>query len=314
MRGLAPGGRAAGAGHAWGHEVAGAVKIRAALVGAVALVVSATAAAAEDGKPRRLNEIMDSVFGAGTWRETGGYRTPERENELRAQGALTVPPGVLSRHSMGRPGAPGAYDLVVEGVSPGEAAAKLRSAGAPFRTLFAEGAHGTQGPHLHVEPFTVDLRTAGPRAPQTVWIVENPTPAQQALILLHDRAAQGEADAQLRLGRIYAEGREAPRDLVAAFVWTALAAASPAADPATRSDAERGLAVLARNMRADDLAQARRFAGGRADCGAPSGGGTILVVGADRPQPGADPARTGGACAAPTATLTRVDLPSGARP
>jgi hypothetical protein len=299
----------------WGHQVAGAVKIWAALAGAVALVASTTATAAEDGKPQRFNEIMDSVFGAGKWRETGGYRTPERENELRAQGALTVPPGVLSRHSMGRPGAPGAYDLVVDGVSPSQAAAKLRSAGAPFKTLFAEGAYGTQGPHLHVEPFTLDLKAAGPRPPRSVWYVENPTPAQQALILLHDRAAQGEADAQLRLGRIYAEGREAPRDLVAAFVWTALAASNAAVDPGVRGDAERGLAVLARNMRADDLAQARRFVRGPADCGgAPSGGGTILVVGADRPQPGADPAQTGAACPASTATLTRVDLPVGSRP
>ena len=297
----------------WGHDVAGAVKIWAAVAGSLALA-SATAAVAQDSKPQRFNEIMDSVFGAGKWRETGGYRTPERENELRAQGALTVPPGVLSRHSMGRPGAPGAYDLVVEGVSPSQAAAKLRGAGAPFRTLFAEGAHGTQGPHLHVEPFTLDLKTAGARRAQSVWYVENPTPAQQALILLHDRAAQGEADAQLRLGRVYAEGREAPRDLVAAFVWTALAASGSGADPATRTDAERGLAVLARNMRPDDLAQARRFVRGPADCGAPSGGGTILVVGADRPQPGADPAQAGGACQASTATLTRVDLPAGSRP
>jgi hypothetical protein len=283
------------------------VKIWAALAGAVALVASTGATAAEDGKPQRFNEVMDSVFGAGKWRQTGGYRTPERENELRAQGALTVPPGVLSRHSMGRPGAPGAYDLVVDGISPSQAAAKLRSAGAPFKTLFAEGAYGTQGPHLHVEPFSFDLKGVGAVRPRSVWIVENPTPAQQALILLHDRAARGEADAQLRLGRIYAEGREAPRDLIAAFVWTALAASNGEADAGLRGDAERGLAVLARNMKSGDLQQARRFAGGPGDCGAPSGGSAILVVGADRPQ-------TGAACAASTAALTRVDLPIGSRP
>src|SRR5687767_233881 len=96
---------------------------------------------------------MDNVFGRGAWRMTGGYRTPEREDELRAQGAMTVRPGGLSRHSLGRPGAPGAYDLVVNGMSPSEAASRLRAAGAPFARYQPKGAHGTQGPHLHVEPY-----------------------------------------------------------------------------------------------------------------------------------------------------------------
>jgi hypothetical protein len=235
---------------------------------------------------------MDSVFGAGNWRQTGGYRTPEREDELRAQGALTVPAGVLSRHSMGRPGAPGAYDLVVHNLSPSEAAAKLREAGAPFYKLFPEGAHGTQGPHLHVEPYSLDLKASAPRSPGIRWVVADPTPAEQAINLLHAQSAKGQADAQLRLGQVYAAGRGTPRDPIAAFVWTSLAASNTEADPATRRDAEIALAALTRTMKPDDLSHARQFVRDPADparCGAGafSGGAPILVVGLSSPQPAA---------------------------
>src|SRR5258708_21003086 len=92
-----------------GHDVAGAVTFRAAFVAAMAAVAVAVAAPAagaraDEVKPANLGAVMDSVFGAGKWRETGGYRTPARENELPAQGALTVPVGLLSHHSSGRPG------------------------------------------------------------------------------------------------------------------------------------------------------------------------------------------------------------------
>jgi len=100
----------------------------------------------------QFRAVMDMVFGIGRWRETGGYRSPERENELRAEGALTVPLGHISSHSIGTPNAAGAYDIVVEGVSPSEAAGMLWRSGLKFRKVFPEGAHGTQGPHLHVEP------------------------------------------------------------------------------------------------------------------------------------------------------------------
>jgi hypothetical protein len=268
-----------------GHDVAGAVTFRAAFVGAMAslaLAAPAAGARAEEVKPANVGAVMDSVFGAGKWRETGGYRTPARENELRAQGALTVPVGVLSHHSMGRPGAPGAYDLVVEGVSPGQAAAKLRRAGAPFKRLLAEGAHGTQGPHLHLEPYGTDLRAAPAGPPLLAWSVKAATPAEQALIVLHDRSARGDAAAQLQLGQIYAAGSGAPRDPVAAFVWTAQAASNGAADEATRRDAGRALAELAGTMRPDDLALARRFVtdpAAPAGCGGAYGGGLILVIG-----------------------------------
>jgi hypothetical protein len=139
----------------------GVVKQKVLLSAVAALALLAGQAFAQESPNARLGSIMDSVFGAGNWRLTGGYRTPERENELRAQGALTVPPGGLSRHSVGRPGAPGAYDIVVPGLSPSAAAARLQRAGAPFRTYFPEGRHGTQGPHLHIEPHSTGLGPAG---------------------------------------------------------------------------------------------------------------------------------------------------------
>ncbi|HEX3367876.1 MAG TPA: hypothetical protein VHS75_22755 [Phenylobacterium sp.] len=95
--------------------------------------------------------MMDQVFGAGRWRQTSGYRTVAQENALRRAGAGTVPAGRISRHSVGDPDAPGAYDAVVAKLSPAAAAAKLKRAGAPFAKVAAEGAHGRQGPHLHIE-------------------------------------------------------------------------------------------------------------------------------------------------------------------
>ncbi|MDP3852540.1 hypothetical protein [Phenylobacterium sp.] len=64
--------------------------------------------------------------------------------------------------------------------------------------------------------------------------------------------------AQLQLGAIYAQGRR--EDRVEAYVWTALAAANGAADPATRQAADRALEALAATMSPQDVADARRFA------------------------------------------------------
>ena len=90
----------------------------------------------------RFAAMMDAVFGPNSWRETGGFRTAKRENELRALGALTVAQGARSAHSLGKPEAPGAYDLVVNGLSPEQAAKKLRISKAPLKVIFAEAAHG----------------------------------------------------------------------------------------------------------------------------------------------------------------------------
>ena len=98
-----------------------------------------------------FHTTMNKVFGEGRWRQTSGYRTKAQEDELRRQGAGTVAPGHTSRHSIGGPEAPGAYDAVVDHLPLSTAAAKLRSAGGPFSRVLAEGAHGAQGAHLHVE-------------------------------------------------------------------------------------------------------------------------------------------------------------------
>jgi hypothetical protein len=94
---------------------------------------------------------MDEVFGQGRWRQTSGYRTQAQENALRRQGAGAVAPGRTSFHSVGSAEAPGAYDAVVERMSPAAAAARLKAAGVGFSRVLAEGAHGGQGPHLHIE-------------------------------------------------------------------------------------------------------------------------------------------------------------------
>lgn len=166
-----------------------------------------------------FNKRMNEVFGEGRWRETGGYRTQARENQLRAEGALTVKPGSVSRHSMGTPDAPGAYDIVVAGMSPGQAAAKIEKSGIAFHRLFPEGAHGTQGAHLHVEPFLAELREAIwrksiPGQPKPIETAARPgepesTPARdkaEALSLLRSAAARGDNCAQRALGKNGVDG------------------------------------------------------------------------------------------------------------
>jgi hypothetical protein len=107
-----------------------------------------------------FRSTMDQVFGPGRWRQTSGYRTPAQEDALRRQGAGTVSPGRFSLHSLGAPDAPGAYDAVVDRMSPEAAAARLRAAGAAFARVVAEREHGPQGPHLHIE--LISTRGAGP--------------------------------------------------------------------------------------------------------------------------------------------------------
>ena len=105
-----------------------------------------------------FHSTMDQVFGPGHWRQTSGYRTRAQENALRRQGAGTVAPGHISYHSIGAPGAPGAYDAVVDHMNLAAAAAKLRRAGAGVSRVLAEGAHGPQGAHLHVELISAPRR------------------------------------------------------------------------------------------------------------------------------------------------------------
>ncbi len=171
-----------------------------------------------------FNQSMNQVFGTGHWRETGGYRTQARENQLRAEGALTVRPGAVSRHSVGTPEAPGAYDIVVSGMSPGEAAVKIRKSGVAYHRLFPEGAHGTQGGHLHVEPFLAQLRDAiwrrnlpGQHQSPPPAVSNEPqesSPARdkaEALSLLKSAAARGDACAKRALTRDAVDGEASAR-------------------------------------------------------------------------------------------------------
>jgi len=112
--------------------------------------------------PRRarrhnIHATMDQVFGEGRWRLTSGYRTVAQENALRRAGAGTVAPGHVSKHSLGDTDTPGAIDAVVHGMTLKAAAAKLRQDGEGVDRVLAEGPHGPQGAHLHIELTAADV-------------------------------------------------------------------------------------------------------------------------------------------------------------
>lgn len=261
-------------------------RARAALA-AVVLSLLAVPAAAQEMTHARFAAVMDGVFGRGAWRMTGGFRTPERENQLRAQGAMTVRPGGTSRHSLGRPGAPGAFDLVVNGMSPFEAAQRLQAAGAPFARYQPKGTHGTQGPHLHLEPYgfgpigrpTFQVASAAkadelPGRARSVTLYMPAPSAQSAAALrqelaqLRADAAEENAEAQLELGRIYMQGYLAPRDFATAERWLAAAARNPIAEPEVRAEAAEALAqvtALLEAERAQQPAQVARLQSDLAD-------------------------------------------------
>lgn len=255
---------------------------KAALAG-VLLSLSASPVAAQTLTEARFAAMMDGVFGQGAWRMTGGYRTPEREDELRAQGAMTVRPGGLSRHSLGRPGAPGAFDLVVDGMSPSEAAARLRKANAPFAKYQPKGTHGTQGPHLHLEPHGFGSSSGGgprfqtvssgaPKAPaeagraRAVTIVM-PAPSAGSLAATRNElnrllaaASDGSATDQLELGRAYALGYIVPRDFVQAQSWLTAAAENADAEPQVQAAAAAGLEQVTALLEIERAQQPARYA------------------------------------------------------
>jgi TPR repeat protein len=199
----------------------------------------------------RFSALMDTVFGPQKWRETGGFRTAKRENELRARGALTVPQGATSAHSLGKPEAPGAYDLVVEGLSPEQAAKKLRISKAPLKVIFAEAAHGMEGPHLHVEPisisFAVDLRRGNPAA-------IDPSKVEETTNWLRSAAAQGHPGAQLWMGRLYERPGAPAAELAMANLWFTRVVSNPQADAPTRKEAADALTKLRRSPGSTKLA------------------------------------------------------------
>ena len=115
---------------------------------------------------------MDSIYGPGNWRQTGGWRSQAREEQLREQGAQTVAPGRISAHSLGTADAPGARDVRVNGETPQEAAARIRAQGFPAAQVYPEGAAGGQGAHLHIglaagvtqDPWGTPITAGGPAA------------------------------------------------------------------------------------------------------------------------------------------------------
>jgi TPR repeat protein len=142
-------------------------------------------------------------------------------------------------------------------MSPWDAASQLRAAGAPFARYQPKGTHGTQGPHLHLEPYGFGpvggpvFQTAsvakskpvddGPSLAVTIMMpaasAKSLSSARAELARLRIDAAEGYPEAQLELGRAYAFGYTAPRDFAAALSWLEAAARNEDADDATQADA-----------------------------------------------------------------------------
>lgn len=259
-----------------------ALGAKAALAGAL-ISLLAGPALAQGMTEAKFAAYMDTVFGRGAWRMTGGYRTPEREDQLRAQGAMTVRPGGLSRHSLGRPGAPGAFDLVVDGMSPGEAAERLRRADAPFARYQPKGAHGTQGPHLHLEPYGFGpapgsqprfqmVSSGAPKDPAearrpTAVTISMPSSSAGRLAAVRDEldrlrasALRHDAEAQLELGQAYAQGYIVARDFAEAQSWLAAAADNADAEPETQAQALAALAQVTALLETERAQQPTRYA------------------------------------------------------
>jgi hypothetical protein len=175
-------------------------------------------------------------------------------------------------------------------MDPWEAAARLRAAGAPFERFMPKGAHGSQGPHLHLEPYGRGF--AGPArgggSLGSPWRVAERTPEQQAMADLHVQASEGDADAQLQLSRAFAVGLGTKPDPIAAYIWAARAAGNQTAAFETRTGATAAQVELAANMKPDDIAYARGFAeaAGQGSEGAPirlqRGGAVVVLASATR--------------------------------
>jgi hypothetical protein len=117
-----------------------------------------------------VKAYLNTKFGPGKWRVTSGYRSPGKENELRADGAGTVAPGKTSDHSKGGPSDPGALDIKVDGLSDEQVAKALKDG--PFERAFAEARHGGEPAHVHADTlpalpkgFKLDNEPAGSEPP-----------------------------------------------------------------------------------------------------------------------------------------------------
>lgn len=100
----------------------------------------------------QLKTHLDQKYGAGKY-TIYGYRPTSKEDQLRREGAGTVPPGERTDHSLGTPDDPGAYDISVPGLKPAQVEKDLRDSGFAFESYLPEDQHGDQGPHLHVRNF-----------------------------------------------------------------------------------------------------------------------------------------------------------------
>ena len=261
------------------------------LAAAAVWALFAPPAGAAEARPE-ISRALDAAFGAGRWRITGGYRTPERENQLRAEGALTVRAGRLSRHSVGGHANPGAYDIVVDGLSPTRAAERLRAVGAPFARYLPKGPHGTQGPHLHVEMPHGSQMAAG-AAPRPSIPVVHLTEAEAATHRMSREALEGAPEAQLALGRAYMRGDGVRADPVSAYVWLGMAASNVDADDAIRRSATEAWETVSARLTPTQLASARRFVGDpqlASSCSRPRTVMVLLIGSADAPY--CEPART----------------------
>jgi hypothetical protein len=158
----------------------------------------------------------------------------------------------------------------------------VRASGVTFHRLQPEGAHGTQGAHLHVEPLGAGAASLEVRPAAPTWTVAAPTPAQEAVTRLRQAAMAGEVGAQLELADVYDRGRAAPKDLVAAYVWAATASENARANPAERGTAVQHLVALTAKMTVADIRRAHQFTQAR-DASACSASGlaesAVLVLG-----------------------------------
>lgn len=96
-----------------------------------------------------INDYLTGIEQAVGGRVSGGYRTQEEQDRLRAAGKTRA---VKSTHSTGTPERPGAVDLVAANMDPAVAEANLRAAGFPnARVIYETGKGKNQGTgaHLH---------------------------------------------------------------------------------------------------------------------------------------------------------------------
>jgi len=89
-------------------------------------------------------------------------------------------------------------------------------------------------------------------------LLSAPIDAQVGIADIRARAERGDADAQLLLGVLYAEGRGVPQDYVQAHVWYNLAASRRSGEDRQRSI--RGREGAESRMTPDQIAEAQRLA------------------------------------------------------